>query len=51
MIKNTWNDEVIWQRKKLMEKTKNGENVSIFEVVKLVLVQCNIVQHQYQEKS
>ena len=37
--------------KKLMEKTKNGENVPIFEVVKVVLVQHNIVQHQYQEKS
>ena len=36
---------------KLIEKTKNGENVSIFEVVKVVLVQRNIVQHQYQEKS
>ena len=37
--------------KKLMEKTKNGENVPISEVIKVVLVQRNIGQHQYQEKS
>ena len=34
--------------KKLIEKTKNGEN---FEVVEVVLVQCNLVDNQYQQKS
>ena len=32
--------------KKLIEKTKNGEKVSC-----LVLVQCNLVDNQYQQKS
>ena len=37
--------------KKLIDKTKNGENVQSFEVVKVVLVQCNLVGNQYQQKS
>ena len=37
--------------KKLIDKTKNGENVSIIEVVEVVLVQCNLVDNQYQQKS
>ena len=37
--------------KKLIEKTKNGENVARFEVVEVVLVQCNLVDNQYQLKS
>ena len=31
--------------------TKNGENVPSLEVVKVVLVQCNLVDNQYQQKS
>ena len=31
-----------------MEKTKNGENVLSLEVVEVVLVQCNLVDNQYQ---
>ena len=27
----------------LIDKTKNGENVAILEVVKVILVQCNLV--------
>ena len=37
--------------KKLIESTKNGENVPSREVVKVVLVQCNLVDNQYQQKS
>ena len=38
--------------KKLIEKTKNEENVPSLEVleVELVLVQYNLVDHQYQQK-
>ena len=37
--------------KKLVEKTKNGENVASAEVVEEVLVQCNLIDNQYQQKS
>ena len=37
-------------RKKLIE-TKNGENVLSFKVVEVVLIQCNLVDNQYQHKS
>ena len=33
--------------KKSIDKTTNGENVPRLEVVKLVLVQCNLVGNQY----
>ena len=36
--------------KQLIGKTKNGENVPSLEVVKVVLVQCNLVDNQYQQK-
>ena len=36
--------------KKLMYKTKNRENVPSIEVVAVVLVQCNLVENQYQRK-
>ena len=32
---------------KLMDKTKNDENVPSNEVVAVVLVQCNLVDNQY----
>ena len=35
--------------KKIMEKTKNGEKVPSFEVVERDLVQCNLVDNQYQQ--
>ena len=38
-------------QKKLMDKTKNRENVLSFEVVEVVLLQCNLVDNQYQQKS
>ena len=37
--------------KKLIDKTSNGENKPSFEEVKVVLVQCNLVDNQYQQKS
>ena len=37
--------------KKLIYKTKNGENVPSLEVVEVVLVQYNLVDNQYQQKS
>ena len=37
--------------KKLIEKTGNGENVPNLEVVEVVLVQCILVDNQYQHKS
>ena len=36
--------------KRLIDKTKNGENVPNLEVVEVVLVQCNLVDHQYQKR-
>ena len=35
--------------KKLIDKTKNGDNVPSFEVFEVVLVQFNIVDNQYQK--
>ena len=37
--------------KKLIDKTNNGKNVPSFEVVEVVLIQCNLVDNQYQQKS
>ena len=37
--------------KKLIDKTKNGEKVPSLEVVQVVLVPCNLVDNQYQQKS
>ena len=33
--------------KKLINKTKKGENVSSLEIVEVDLVQCNVVDNQY----
>ena len=37
--------------KKLIDKTKNGEKVPSLEVAEVVLVQCNLVDNKYQQKS
>ena len=37
--------------KKSIDKTKNGENVPSLEVVEIVLVQYNLVDNQYKQKS
>ena len=39
------------EHKKLINKTKNGEEVTSLEAVKAVLVQCNLADNQYQQKS
>ena len=36
--------------KRLIDKTKNRENVPNLEVVEVLLVQCNLADHQYQKK-
>ena len=36
--------------KKLIDKTKNDESVPSLEVVEVVLVQCNLLDNQYQQK-
>ena len=38
-------------QKKLIDKIKNGENIPNFEVDEVVLVQRNLVDNQYQQKS
>ena len=50
-ITNTWNNEIICKQKKLIDETNNGENVRCLEDVKVVLVQSNLVDNQYQQKS
>ena len=37
-------------QKKLIDKTNNEENIPILEVVEVVLVQCHLVDNQYQQK-
>ena len=37
--------------KKLIDKTKNKENVTFLVVVDVLLAQCNLVENQYQQKS
>ena len=37
--------------KKLRGKSKNSEKVLSLEVVEVILVQCNLVDNQYQKKS
>ena len=41
----------MWWRKKIIEKIKDGENVSSLEEVEVVLVQYNLVGNQYQQES
>ena len=36
---------------KRIDKTKNGEKVLGLEVVEVVLVQCSLVNNQYQQNS
>ena len=42
--------ELFGSTKKLIDKTKNGETVPSLEVVEVLLVQCNLVDNQYQQK-
>ena len=43
--------KLLVRSKKLIDNTKSGENVPSLEVVEVVLVQCNLVDNQYQQKS
>ena len=43
--------KLIGSTKKIIDKTKNKEKVPGLEVVEVVLVQCNSVDNQYQQKS
>ena len=43
--------ELFGSTKKLIGETKNGENLPSLEVVEVVLVQCNLVDNQYQQNS
>ena len=37
--------------KKLIEKSRNEKNVPSLEIVEAVLVHCNLLDNQYQQKS
>ena len=39
------------KKKKILDKTKNWENVSTPEVVKVVLIKCTSADNQYKQKS
>ena len=39
------------RKKNLIDKTKNVEKVPSLKVVEVVLVQCNVVDNQYRQKS
>ena len=38
------------ENKKLIDKAKDGENVPSLEIVEVVLVRCDLVDNQYQQK-
>ena len=43
--------KLIGSTKKINRKTKNGENVASLEEFKVVLLKCNLVDNQHQQKS
>ena len=43
--------ELFGSTKHLIDKTKNGKIVPNLELVEVVLIQCNLVENQYQRKS
>ena len=43
--------KLLGSTKKLIDKTKSGKNIPSLEVVEVVLVHCNLVDNQYQQKS
>ena len=45
------NLKLFGSKEKLIDKTKNEEKQPTLEVVEVVLVQCNLVDHQYQQNS
>ena len=43
--------KLVASSKKIIDKTKKGENVPSLQVVEVVLVQCNLIDNEYQQKS
>ena len=43
--------KLLGSTKKVLDKDKNGENVSKLESVELALVHCNLVKNYYQQAS
>ena len=43
--------EVLRSTKSKITKDKNGENIPHLEITEVVLVQCNIVNNDYQQDS
>ena len=43
--------KVLGSTKKIVDKDKNGENVSKLEIVEVALVHCNLVKNDYQHTS
>ena len=43
--------KLVVRKKNLIHKTKNVEKVPSLKVVEVVLVQCNVVDNQYRQKS
>ena len=43
--------KVLWSTKKKITKNKNVENVPHLEITEVILVQCNIVNNDYQQDS
>ena len=43
--------ELFGSIKKVIEKTKNVENIPSLRLVEVVSVKCNLVDNQYQRKS
>ena len=52
-IKQNYNEKITLfdSTEKFIEKIKNGEKPPSLEVVKVVLVHCNLVDDQYQQES
>ena len=43
--------KIFGSTKKLIDKTRHGEKVPSFELVEVTLVQCDLADNQYQQKS
>ena len=50
-LKTSETIKLFGSKKKLINKIKNGEIVPSLEVVEVVLIQCNLVDNQCQQKS
>ena len=50
-LQTTKTMKLFYSTMKLINKKKNGEKIASLEVVEVVLVQCNLVDNQYERKS